>query len=91
VSRAAAAAAAPAARQPPPELRARPPAASPPPRPPLSPAQDVIINVAPKKANWDLRRDIAEKLVKLERRTQSAMIKLMAQEEQRRAAEEEQS
>ena len=32
--------------------------------------QEVLINVAPKKANWDLRRDIADKLAKLERRTQ---------------------
>lgn len=39
------------------------------------------MNVAPKKANWDLRRDIAPKLAKLERRTQAAMIKLMQQEE----------
>ena len=28
------------------------------------------MDVAPKKANWDLRRDIAEKLAKVERRTQ---------------------
>ena len=46
------------------------------------------MNVAPKKANWDLRRDIAGKLARLERRTQSAMIKLMQQEEQRRLEEE---
>ena len=46
--------------------------------------EEVVVNVAPKKANWDLRRDIAPKLAKLERRTQRAMIQLMAQEEQRR-------
>ena len=34
------------------------------------PPQEVLINVAPKKANWDLRRDIADKLARLERRTQ---------------------
>ncbi|KAL4854033.1 Coiled-coil domain-containing protein 12 [Chlorella vulgaris] len=33
--------------------------------------------VVPKKANWDLRRDIADKLAFTERRTQAAMIKLM--------------
>lgn len=33
-------------------------------------AQEVLINVAPKKANWDLRRDIAGSLARLERRTQ---------------------
>ena len=64
--------------------------------PPLNPLpslhwlaeQEVLVNVAPKKANWDLRRDIAGKLARLERRTQSAMIKLMQQEEQRRLEEE---
>ena len=48
--------------------------------------EEVIINVAPKAANYDLRRDIAPKLAKLERRTQKAMIQLMAQEEQQRQA-----
>ena len=51
--------------------------------------EDILVNVAPKKANWDLRRDIADKLTKLERKTQAAMIKLMHQEEQRRAADED--
>ena len=36
----------------------------------LPPAQDVLVNVAPKKANWDLKRDVEKKLNKLERRTQ---------------------
>lgn len=44
--------------------------------------EEVLINVAPKKANWDLRRDIADKLARLDRRTQSAMVKLMQQESQ---------
>lgn len=39
-------------------------------RPPVLLCQEVLIDVAPKKANWDLRRDIAGKLTKLERRTQ---------------------
>jgi len=51
--------------------------------------EEVIVNVAPKKANWDLRRDIAAKLAKLERRTQTAIIKLAAEEEERRQREEE--
>jgi coiled-coil domain-containing protein 12 len=50
--------------------------------------EEVLINVAPKKPNWDLRRDVAEKLSRLERRTQAAMIKLMAEEEKRRLEEE---
>ncbi|KAI7845567.1 hypothetical protein COHA_000856 [Chlorella ohadii] len=53
--------------------------------------EEVLINVAPKKANWDLRRDIAGSLARLERRTQAAMIKLMQQEEQRRQEEEQQA
>lgn len=48
--------------------------------------EETILNVAPKKANWDLRRDIAPKLVKLERRTQRAVIELMAEEQTRREA-----
>ena len=46
--------------------------------------QDMLVNVAPKKPNWDLRRDVAKKLEKLERRTQRAMIQLMAQAEKER-------
>ena len=46
--------------------------------------QDVLVNVAPKKPNWDLRRDVARKLEKLERRTQRAMILIMQQEERER-------
>ena len=43
--------------------------------------QDVLLNVAPKKANWDLRRDVAKQLEKLERRTHRAMIEIMKQQE----------
>lgn len=35
------------------------------------------MNIAPKKQNWDLRRDVQRKLDKLERRTQKAIYKLM--------------
>jgi coiled-coil domain-containing protein 12 len=42
------------------------------------------VNVAPKKPNWDLRRDIAKKLAKLERRTQQAMIQIMKDQERAR-------
>eukprot|EP00245_Coleochaete_scutata_P006347 TRINITY_DN20774_c0_g1_i1.p2 TRINITY_DN20774_c0_g1~~TRINITY_DN20774_c0_g1_i1.p2 ORF type:complete len:145 (-),score=47.92 TRINITY_DN20774_c0_g1_i1:567-968(-) len=51
--------------------------------------EDPLVSIAPKKANWDLRRDVAKKLEKLEKRTQRAMIELMQEEEQRRAAAEE--
>ena len=50
--------------------------------------QEVIIDVAPKKANWDLKRDVAKKLEKLERRTQRALMELMQEEEKRRFQEE---
>lgn len=39
--------------------------------------QDPFLNIAPKKPNWDLRRDVQKKLDKLERRTQKALYKLM--------------
>mmetsp|Transcript_28264 Transcript_28264/g.53454 ORF Transcript_28264/g.53454 Transcript_28264/m.53454 type:complete len:145 (+) Transcript_28264:58-492(+) len=39
--------------------------------------EDAITSLAPKKANWDLKRDVTQKLEKLERRTQKAMIQLM--------------
>jgi len=38
---------------------------------------DLQLDVAPKKANWDLKRDIAKKLEKLERRTQQAIVELI--------------
>ncbi|XP_039003509.1 coiled-coil domain-containing protein 12-like isoform X3 [Hibiscus syriacus] len=43
---------------------------------------DPFVNIAPKKPNWDLRRDVQKKLDKLERRTQKAIFKLMEQQEQ---------
>lgn len=42
--------------------------------------------MAPKKANWDLKRDIADRLDKLERRTQRAIVKIMQQQEAEEAA-----
>ncbi len=50
-------------------------------------AQEGLLSVQPKKANWDLRRDVAKKLEKLDKRTQRAMVELMRQEEERRTAE----
>lgn len=45
---------------------------------------DDIINVAPKKANWDLRRDVAKKLEKLERRTQRALVAIMQEQQKQK-------
>ncbi|CAL9073714.1 unnamed protein product [Musa acuminata var. zebrina] len=43
--------------------------------------EDPFLNIAPKKPNWDLRRDVQKKLDKLERRTQKALYKLMQEQE----------
>ncbi|CAI9111667.1 OLC1v1011951C2 [Oldenlandia corymbosa var. corymbosa] len=45
--------------------------------PPEEKKEDPFLNIAPKKPNWDLRRDVQKKLDKLEKRTQKAMVKLM--------------
>jgi coiled-coil domain-containing protein 12 len=47
----------------------------------------VLVNVAPKKANWDLKRDIEKRLEKLERRTQRAIVEIMQEEEKKRLLE----
>ena len=36
-----------------------------------------IMNLAPRKPDWDLKRDVAKKLDKLERRTQKAIAELI--------------
>ncbi|KAK1384122.1 mRNA splicing factor, Cwf18 [Heracleum sosnowskyi] len=52
--------------------------------------EDPFLNIAPKKPNWDLRRDVQKKLDKLEKRTQKAIFQLMEeQEKQKKLAEEE--
>lgn len=38
------------------------------------------MSVAPKRANWDLKRDVQPKLDKLERRTQRAIIGIMQEQ-----------
>ncbi|KAL6751021.1 mRNA splicing factor [Haematococcus lacustris] len=43
--------------------------------------EDLLVNVAPKKANWDLKRDVQGQLDKLERRTQRAIIEIMREQE----------
>ena len=47
----------------------------------LACVQSILVNVAPKKPNWDLRRDVEKKLAKLERRTQRALIQIMQAEQ----------
>ncbi|EDO49423.1 predicted protein, partial [Nematostella vectensis] len=36
-----------------------------------------LTNLAPRKPDWDLKRDVAKKLEKLERRTQSAIVEII--------------
>ncbi|XP_027366241.1 coiled-coil domain-containing protein 12 [Abrus precatorius] len=54
-------------------------AAPPPPEPEAN--DDPFLNIAPKKPNWDLRRDVQKKLDKLEKRTQKALYQLMVEQE----------
>ncbi|PKA52053.1 hypothetical protein AXF42_Ash013990 [Apostasia shenzhenica] len=50
--------------------------------------EDPFVNIAPKKPNWDLRRDVQKRLDKLERRTQKALYELMLEQEKEKAAME---
>ncbi|XP_021756737.1 coiled-coil domain-containing protein 12-like [Chenopodium quinoa] len=56
--------------------------------PPPEEKEDPFLNIAPKKPNWDLRRDVQKKLDKLEKRTQKALHKLMLEHEKQRQLEE---
>lgn len=49
--------------------------------------QDLLASIAPKKPNWDLRRDVEKKLAKLERRTQRALVQIVQQQQQQQAQE----
>ena len=40
-------------------------------------SDDDMLNLAPKRANWDIERDIAPMLRKLERRTQHAIVEIL--------------
>ena len=37
-----------------------------------------LMNLAPRKPDWDLKRDVSKKLAKLERRTQRAIAELIS-------------
>ncbi|XP_050887804.1 uncharacterized protein LOC127092953 isoform X1 [Lathyrus oleraceus] len=51
------------------------------PEPEPQPTEDPFLNIAPKKPNWDLRRDVQKKLDKLDKRTQKALYQLMLEQE----------
>ncbi|KAH7474726.1 hypothetical protein PRIC1_013147 [Phytophthora ramorum] len=40
-------------------------------------SEDELLNLAPKRANWDMERDIAPMLRKLEKRTQHAIVEIL--------------
>ena len=42
--------------------------------------------LAPRRVNWDLKRDVEPKLQKLERRTRRALVDIAREEERKRAA-----
>lgn len=47
-----------------------------------------VTSMAPKKVNWDLKRDVEKKLAKLERRTQRAIVELLKERLEREANEQ---
>uniref|UniRef100_A0A7C8ZFV5 Coiled-coil domain-containing protein 12 n=2 Tax=Opuntia streptacantha TaxID=393608 RepID=A0A7C8ZFV5_OPUST len=56
--------------------------------PPPEKKEDPFLNIAPKKPNWDLRRDVQKKLDKLERKTQKALYKLIEEQDKQRESED---
>ncbi len=47
-----------------------------------------VTAIAPKKVNWDLKRDITKKLNRLEKRTQKAIVELLRERLEREAEEQ---
>ena len=45
------------------------------------------MNVAPRKPNWDLKRDVAKKMERLNRMTQKAIVELLREKLAREAEE----
>lgn len=50
-----------------------------------------VSSMAPKKLNWDLKRDIRSKLARLEKRTQRAIVEMLKERLEKEAAEQVQS
>jgi coiled-coil domain-containing protein 12 len=53
---------------------------------PATKKEEDLSAIAPKKANWDLKRDIKPKLDKLDKRTQKAIVELLKQRLEQEAA-----
>ena len=47
------------------------------------------LNIAPKKVDWDLKRDVEKRLKKLQRRTQRAIVELIRKRVEQEAREDE--
>lgn len=47
-----------------------------------------VESMAPKKINWDLKRDVEKKIAKLEKRTQKAIVELLKERLEREATEQ---
>ena len=50
--------------------------------------EEEITALAPKKVNWDLKRGIQDKIAKLERRTQKAIVDLLKERLEKEASEQ---
>jgi len=58
--------------------------ALPEPAPEVDNPQEALLGLQPQKADRDLRRDVAKKMERLERRTQRALVELARREEEAR-------
>ena len=53
-----------------------------------SPRQDPFLNIAPKKLNWDLKREVADRLEQLRKRTLKAINEIVAEKARQQEEEE---
>lgn len=51
--------------------------------------QQEPLNLVPKKRNWDLKRDMAGRLARLDRRTQAAVVELLRQRAQEAGSDDD--
>jgi hypothetical protein len=55
----------------------------------VSHPQDPFLNIAPKKLNWDLKREVADRLDQLRKRTLKAINEIVAEKVRQQEEEEE--
>ena len=56
-----------------------------------SPRQDPFLNIAPKKLNWDLKREVADRLEQLRKRTLKAINEIVAEKARQQEEEDEEA